>query len=248
LEKTGFKPVRGFRGRPRAGPIERDDLSGRRDRCVAGSNGGMDSEKEDRRTGPGWQEDPVETLELLLSWILAAGVVVLFLLVAGVLAVQEQGLVAEVHPAIIVTSPSALATPTVAQTVQTPTPEQTKLPSAASPSPASSGSACDIPPGWVEYRIKWGDSLSGLASEHGLSVKALKEANCLERNTIFAGSTLWVPSGTGEAGTGAATVASPRSTPTVAESRTELATPGTGAVELTTPTRVPPMATSTPGS
>ncbi|MFC2029780.1 LysM peptidoglycan-binding domain-containing protein [Chloroflexota bacterium] len=144
---------------------------------------------------------------------------------------QEQVLVADVEPQIVITSGSPTLAPAPGQAVQSPTLEPTISPAATA---ATSDSLCETPPGWVEYRIKWGDSLSGLASKHGLGVKALKDANCLERNTIFAGSVLWVPSGTG-------TPITPGTTPAVSGSPTDYT-----ALPPSTPTGTQAEATSTP--
>lgn len=199
-----------------------------------GRRGGMESDERDQQYSLGWQDDRVEAPELFLTWMVAAAAVILLLLVAAVLAVQEQVLVAKVQPQIVVTSPSPTVTVTPEQTLQTPSPELPVSPAASS----ATASLCDIPAGWVEYRIRWGDSLSGLASKHSVSLKDLKEANCLERNTIFAGSTLWMPSGT-------VTPGPPTAAPGVTESPTEDSSAPTTTVESGIPTRRAPLATGT---
>jgi LysM repeat protein len=62
--------------------------------------------------------------------------------------------------------------------------------------------ATSAAPGWVPYRITWGDNLWNLAIEHGTTVAALKRANGLTGDTIFAGGVLSLP------GAGAVTSAS----------------------------------------
>jgi LysM repeat protein len=203
--------------------------------------GGMESNQGDQRSNLGWQDDGAEAPELFLTWMVAAAAVILLLLVAAVLAVQEQALVAEVQPRTAVTSPSPTVTTTPNQTLQAPSPVPTVSPVSSS-APAS---LCDLPPGWVEYRIRWGDSLSGLASKYNLSVQDLKDANCLERNTIFAGSSLWVPSGTGAPATGAVTSAPLTAVPGATESATEASSAPTTSVESGTPTRAAPLAPGT---
>jgi LysM repeat protein len=191
----------------------------------------MEPEQGDQQSRLGQQNDSGEAPEMFLGWITAAAAVILLLLVAAVLATQEQVLVADVEPRNVIQTNSPTVTPVPAQAVQSPTLEPTVLPAATG---ATSASLCETPPGWLEYRIKWGDSLSGLASKHGLSVKVLKEANCLQRNTIFAGSALWVPSGTGTAGTLG-------TTPVVSGSPTDVT-----ALPPSTPTRTQAQATGTP--
>lgn len=199
---------------------------------MVGARGRMEPGQGDQQSRLGQHNDSGEAPEMLLAWIAAAAAVILLLLVAAVLAMQEQVLVADVEPQIVITSNIPTATPAPGQAVQSPTLDPTTLPAATA---ATSGSLCETPPGWVEYRIRWGDSLSGLASKHGLSVRALKEANCLQRNTIFAGSTLWVPSGTGTAG-------APGIRPAVSGSPTD-----DTALPRATPTRTQSQATGTPG-
>ncbi len=194
----------------------------------------MESDERNKQSDPGWQGDRVEAPELFLTWMVAAAAVILLLLVAAVLAVQEQVLVARVQPQIVVTSPSPTVTVTPEHPLQTPSPESPVSPAASS----ATASLCDIPASWVEYRIRWGDSLSGLASKYSVSVNDLKEANCLERNTIFAGSTLWVPSGT-------VTPGLPTAAPGVTESPTDDSSAPTTTVESGTPTRRAPQATGT---
>jgi LysM repeat protein len=52
----------------------------------------------------------------------------------------------------------------------------------------------------VEYTIKPGDTLSGIAARHGSSVSAIKAANGMTSNTIFAGDTIVVPTSISGAG------------------------------------------------
>jgi LysM repeat protein len=50
------------------------------------------------------------------------------------------------------------------------------------------------------YRIRWGDTLSGIASRHGTSVSALMKANpsIKDKNLIYAGRSLNIPGGRDE--------------------------------------------------
>jgi LysM repeat protein len=49
------------------------------------------------------------------------------------------------------------------------------------------------PSGWVAYLIQRGDTLSSIARRAGTTVTALKQANCLTSDRVYAGATLWVP-------------------------------------------------------
>ena len=70
----------------------------------------------------------------------------------------------------------------------TPTPE-TLLPTATVPPPAS----CPPPAGWIGVTVQSGETLESLAQEYGISVPALKDANCLRGKSIPAGALLYVP-------------------------------------------------------
>lgn len=52
---------------------------------------------------------------------------------------------------------------------------------------------CIRPPGWLEYIVRRGDTLYGLARALGVSVDELKRVNCLASNSIVAGTILWLP-------------------------------------------------------
>jgi LysM repeat protein len=52
---------------------------------------------------------------------------------------------------------------------------------------------CRPPADWVDYTVKPGDTLFGIAYNTGISVDQLKLANCLVGDTIYAGQKLFVP-------------------------------------------------------
>ncbi len=52
---------------------------------------------------------------------------------------------------------------------------------------------CRKQSGWVVYIVRRGDTLSALARRYGISVKRLKDANCLRGDTIYVGTKLLVP-------------------------------------------------------
>lgn len=52
---------------------------------------------------------------------------------------------------------------------------------------------CPPPPGWSVITIGLGDTLNGLATQFELSIDELMRANCLQTQSLVAGSTLYVP-------------------------------------------------------
>jgi LysM repeat protein len=61
------------------------------------------------------------------------------------------------------------------------------------PRAALAGAAnCGRPPGWVEYTVQRGDTLSGLAERSAVDVATLMRANCLASDAIFAGRLLFL--------------------------------------------------------
>lgn len=77
-----------------------------------------------------------------------------------------------------------------------PRPVTTKT-SSASPVPAVQAPAAETASGSTgDYAVKAGDSLSLIAQRNGTTVKALKEANNLKNDKIFAGQKLVLPTGT----------------------------------------------------
>lgn len=85
--------------------------------------------------------------------------------------------------------------------------QKLKLPASADVSktrPVSTSSASAAPAAPVAaasdggYKVKSGDSLSGIAYRHGTTVKALKEVNNLKSDTIYVGQTLVLPDGAGK--------------------------------------------------
>jgi LysM repeat protein len=97
---------------------------------------------------------------------------------------------------------------------------------------------CTKPSGWVNYTIQRGDTLSSIAARYGVSIGALKQANCLTSNTIYAGDTIWVPYYLPPSPT-----ARPRPTSTRSPSRTPTLAP-TGESPTLTPTAT---GSATPG-
>ncbi len=62
--------------------------------------------------------------------------------------------------------------------------------------PAATGAptlTCVVPPGWVAYTVRSGDTLFGISQMFHVTVSALKNANCLVSNVIHVGQRLYVP-------------------------------------------------------
>jgi len=53
--------------------------------------------------------------------------------------------------------------------------------------------ACNRPPGWIDYRVKSGDTLSKISLLYRIALSRLMEANCLTSGFIITGSIIWVP-------------------------------------------------------
>lgn len=59
--------------------------------------------------------------------------------------------------------------------------------------PTSPPERCGPPSGWVPYIVQRGDTWSNLSQRLNRSIDELKWANCLNRDTIYAGEQLYVP-------------------------------------------------------
>lgn len=86
--------------------------------------------------------------------------------------------------------PTATPSPTVT-TTPSPTPPQAATPTATAVAVLP---ACgQIPAGWVAYVVQPGDTLFRLSSSSQATVSEIVMANCLEREVIYIGMTLYVP-------------------------------------------------------
>jgi len=87
------------------------------------------------------------------------------------------------------------------------------IPAAATPaSPtAAIGSATETPSAGGEqtYSVKSGDNLTKIATQHGISVKALRAANALKTDSIKVGQKLKIPAKTASASTATSTPVEP---------------------------------------
>ncbi|MBI4929014.1 MAG: LysM peptidoglycan-binding domain-containing protein [Anaerolineae bacterium] len=86
-----------------------------------------------------------------------------------------------------------LPTPTATATL-----EPSKVEPSETPSPTNTARPttrpCGPPAGWIQYRVRQGDTLFGLSLAFRTTVQALQTANCLESaDYIQAGALLWVP-------------------------------------------------------
>lgn len=72
-------------------------------------------------------------------------------------------------------------------TAPSPTPTNTPTPELPTPT------LCGAPPGWVNYIVRYGDTLYSIANSVGLTTAQLQQANCLPGTLIYAGQILRVP-------------------------------------------------------
>jgi len=109
---------------------------------------------------------------------------------------------------------------------------------------ATTGTCGAVPSGWVSYKVRPGDYLSGLAVTHGTSLAAVIAANCLQETTIYPDQKLWLPATLLTTLTPVATF-TPTDEPT-AEPEASTATPTPAATDLPAPTPSPTPAPPTP--
>jgi LysM repeat protein len=120
------------------------------------------------------------TSEAVSPWVMVAGVALLILVVCAVLFVLLGG------GARFGIGVSATATPTRTRTA---TPALTILPiTLATPSPSVGPTAAT-----VKYKVKSGDTLSGIASKYKVPVQAIMTANGLKDDNIRIGDDLIIP-------------------------------------------------------
>jgi len=120
------------------------------------------------------------TSESVSPWIMVAGVALLILVVCAVLFVLLGG------GARFGIGVSATATPTRTRTT---TPALTILPiTLATPTPSVGPTAAT-----VKYKVKSGDTLSGIAAKYKVSVQAIMTANGLKDDNIRIGDDLIIP-------------------------------------------------------
>ncbi len=79
--------------------------------------------------------------------------------------------------------------------IATETDSPTPLPSTATatPTPPPTPTNCPPPSGWVAYVVQPGDTLAILSTRYRISSTTLKQANCLLKSELKAGSIIYVP-------------------------------------------------------
>jgi len=231
----------------------------------------MSQRRGDEENRPGGSGGSAGTLRPLWRAMGTAIPVVLTMLLAVFLAMQEEVLVAgrwEVATAtegsplptmtVLVAPATCTAVPPTATATSTPVdePTSTTTPTRKTPRPTVAPPSCVKRRDWVSYTIRPGDTLSSIARSCGVSVQALKDGNCLKSNRIYAGGTMlvpWLPT------TEPTRRPTPRPRPTRTSSRTprptatSSGTPSPTATEVptsepgtSTPTTVPPVPTEKP--
>lgn len=85
--------------------------------------------------------------------------------------------------------------PSATPTQPTNTPIQPTRTPIVLPSQTSGVPACPpaLPAGWIEYQVRSGDTLSGLAVATGITLQELMEVNCLEDARLAVGQLLFLP-------------------------------------------------------
>jgi LysM repeat protein len=94
-------------------------------------------------------------------------------------------------PDMLFPSPTPLSgpVPTLAPASSTP------APATATPTlpPVVTIPSCPPPVGWVQHKVRPGETLDSLAARYRVGVPQLMQANCLTSPAIFAGQVLYVP-------------------------------------------------------
>lgn len=97
------------------------------------------------------------------------------------------------------------------------------------------------PPGWVQFTIRQGDSLSNLAQRANIPVESLIEVNCLPNDTLSVGQQVWVPAASlPQAATPAAPTTAVAPTAVVPPATRPISTPEPPAPTAENPTVPPP--------
>lgn len=71
--------------------------------------------------------------------------------------------------------------------------QRLRLPDGSQPRPGAHGAGSEVPVWSGTYTVRRGDTLSGIAARHGVSVSALRQANGLSGSRIHPGDALTVP-------------------------------------------------------
>ncbi len=91
-------------------------------------------------------------------------------------------------------TPTLTVTPTPTFTPSLTFSPRPPLPPSLLPSPTNPVTFCGPPPGWVEYIVRYGDTLSNLSERLSVSIFQLQMANCMNSYlAIYAGQTIFVP-------------------------------------------------------
>lgn len=92
-------------------------------------------------------------------------------------------------------TPTRTPLPTQPAVTASPTEPDATQPNPASPTPASTrATPCAPPANWVVYVVRRGDTLFQLSQRYGVSLAALRQANCLGSSSlIITGQRLYVP-------------------------------------------------------
>jgi LysM repeat protein len=168
----------------------------------------MKSGQDERHNGS-LQGHLAKGLGPVLSGLMAAALVTLTVLVAIILGMQEQTLVAGVEPRPTATgllptntvpssvgggSPTApLALPTSPAPLP-PSPTASPMPSTVPTNEPTAVATCEIPTSWQPYVVQRGETFRSIAVRFGVTEYRLKQGNCLLATAIaYAGQRIYVP-------------------------------------------------------
>ncbi|UCG23476.1 MAG: LysM peptidoglycan-binding domain-containing protein [Chloroflexota bacterium] len=107
------------------------------------------------------------------------------------------------------------------------------------PSAPPTRAPCGPPIWWARYMVSRGETLYSLARRHGTTVFAIKQANCLENTTIYAGRFLLLPPPIAVPTVLPTATGTPSATPTATSTATRPPSPTNAPTVAPTATRIP---------
>lgn len=91
------------------------------------------------------------------------------------------------------TAPATTVPPTTPPAGETLPPLPPPTASPTTPPTATPTAICQPPSGWVQYAVRPGDTVAGLAARYRLSTAELMQANCLLTEALLPGTYIYVP-------------------------------------------------------
>lgn len=78
-------------------------------------------------------------------------------------------------------------------TVETATPQPTDAPVSTGVPVLAEQDCGNVPPGWIAYTVRPGDSLFHLSANSGATINEIVQANCLDISVLYSGTQLYLP-------------------------------------------------------